>query len=66
MKIYLNSKWVELKSSNTIAEILKELNIKPDGIAVAVDYQIVSKNNYEKTKINDGDKIEIVQAVQGG
>jgi len=66
MKVNVNSKEIELDKSMTIAEIIIKLGIKSVGIAVALNYEIVSKKDYDKTKVKDGDKIEIIQAVQGG
>lgn len=66
MQIHLNGKLIELKLNKTIAELIKELGIKSEGIAVALNFEVVSKNNFDKTFVKDGDKIEIIHAVQGG
>jgi len=34
--------------------------------AVAVNNEIITKDNYESTILRDGDKIEIVKAIGGG
>ena len=47
MKVNVNSKEIELDKSMTIAEIIIKLGIKSVGIAVALNYEIVSKKDYE-------------------
>jgi sulfur carrier protein len=36
------------------------------GVAVAVNEEIVCRDDWERWSVNDGDRIEIVTAVQGG
>ncbi len=65
MKILLNAKEKEIQST-TISELLKELNLKTEGIAVALNYEVISKKNFDFAEIKDGDKVDVVKAVQGG
>lgn len=37
-----------------------------DGIAVAVNDTVVPKNEWEKRKLEQGDHVEVIKAVQGG
>ena len=37
-----------------------------DGIAVAVNGEVVPRNTWAQKEVQDGDDIEIVRAVQGG
>jgi sulfur carrier protein len=50
----------------TISELLKELKIEPGRVAVEVNLRIVKKVDYPTFRLNDGDKIEIVNFVGGG
>jgi sulfur carrier protein len=36
------------------------------GLAVAVDGEVVPRGRWEDTTLSDGQKVEVVQAVQGG
>lgn len=51
----------------SVAEILQVLNIEPrDGVAVALNDSVVSKNALENTTVHEGDRLEIIRAVAGG
>lgn len=49
--------------------LLAEMGIDPDatkGVAVAVDDTVVRRANWESCVLNDGARVEIVTAKQGG
>jgi len=52
--------------SNMLDALLKELNIPESGIAIAVNDEVVSKNNWKTISLNENDKILIITATQGG
>ena len=53
--------------SKTLSKVLNEINIiKSQNMAVAVNEEVVEKNNWESYKIKSGDIIEIVQPLKGG
>lgn len=69
MKLLVNGKEKFLnvyQKHISIEELLTFLNIKSENIAIAVNENIVSKEEWTKPVIKEGDQIEIVQAVQGG
>ena len=66
MQLNINGKQRELKTSQTIAEMVRELAIDIPHFAVALNYNVVPKSQYESTPIKEGDKVEIVHAVGGG
>ena len=66
MHLNINGKDRELKTSQTIAEMVRELAIDIPHFAVALNYNVVPKSQYESTPIKEGDKVEIVHAVGGG
>tara|TARA_B100000686_G_scaffold184730_1_gene191571 strand:- start:11606 stop:11761 length:156 start_codon:yes stop_codon:yes gene_type:complete len=49
-----------------LSKLLEVLKIQINGVAVAINMEIVSRNKYDATILNDGDEIEIVRAVGGG
>jgi len=67
IKIIVNGKEVITEVQDLIS-LLKNLNmdIKRKGIAIAINGEIIPRNEWEKTKIKEGDKIEIVHIVFGG
>lgn len=66
MKIILNGKEVELENSKTIAELILEVNVKSQLFAVEKNLEIINKEDYNTSKINKGDEIEIVSFTGGG
>ena len=53
--------------SETLSKVLNEIKIiKSQNMAVAVNEEVVEKNNWESYKIKSGDIIEIVQPLKGG
>jgi len=66
VKIMVNGKEKIVSDDTTIEGLLRELNIKPQGIAVERNLEIVPKSRYAETVLKDSDKIEIVQMVGGG
>jgi sulfur carrier protein len=65
-KIYLNGKETEIKKEITVQEFILSQGLDNKMIAVAINMKIIHKNEYCKTIINNGDKIEIVRPVGGG
>jgi thiamine biosynthesis protein ThiS len=49
----------------TVKELLELMNYTK-GIAVALNETFVLKAKYEDTKIEDGDRLDILSPVQGG
>ena len=62
----INGEEHETKSSRNLEELVKELEIKVPHFAVALNYQVVPKSQYNSVNLKEGDKIEIVHAVGGG
>ena len=65
MKITLNSKETEV-SATTIQELAKELGMPEKGIAVALSRQMVPREKWDGTKLDEGADIIIIKAVCGG
>lgn len=66
MKIRLNGEAVDIPEGSTIEEMLGQLSIKVQGIAVEVNREIVPKRLFGATALNEGDAVEIVRMVGGG
>ena len=66
MRLIVNGEVVEESYSGTVMELLDELHIKKDQVAVEVNLSIIKKDAYASFKLHDGDSIEIVKFVGGG
>lgn len=65
MKITVNSKEVET-TSQTVAELAKELDLPEKGIALAINNGLVPRTDWERKSLTEGDKIIIIKATCGG
>jgi sulfur carrier protein len=68
MRIFVNESEVALEGATDIEEVLRAVEIEPDqrGIAVAVNDHVVRRAEWNRYKVSAGDRIEVIQATQGG
>lgn len=66
MNILVNKLKTEVDPGINLYQLLEQMNISTQYIAIEVNEEIVPKSEYEKFNLNDGDKIEIVTAIGGG
>ncbi len=66
MRLKINGEIIDNLKAATVTELLGELKIKPERVAVEVNLAIVKKTDYGSFNLNDGDTIEIVNFVGGG
>lgn len=50
----------------TLMELLGELAIKKEAVAIEVNNIVIRKKDYDSFKLSDGDRVEIVNFVGGG
>lgn len=53
-------------SPTTLQDMLTRLDISEKGIAVAVNNQIISKSDWNRRELAEGENILIIRATQGG
>jgi sulfur carrier protein len=68
MTIELNGDLVELETPATVAVAVERLGADPErrGLAVAVDGEVVPRSAWDRTQLSDGQRVEVVGAIQGG
>ena len=69
MKLRVNGEEKFLNNSNkesTLTEVLNQLGYKSNTIIVELNNLIVNYESWQKNKVKDGDKLEIVSIVGGG
>ncbi|OBH01004.1 thiamine biosynthesis protein ThiS [Mycobacterium sp. E136] len=65
MKVLVNDEAVEVDAATTVSALLERLGFPEKGIAVAVDWSVLPKSEWD-TALCDGARVEVVTAVQGG
>jgi sulfur carrier protein len=68
MTIELNGEPVELAEEATVAAAVEQTGSPTDraGIAVAVDGEVVPRSKWGQTPLRNGQRVEVVGAIQGG
>ena len=68
MTIELNGEAVELESGARVADAVERAGAGGGerGVAVAVDGEVVPRSAWQETELREGQRIEVVVAVQGG
>lgn len=65
MNIYLNHQAKTVPNTQTLAELLTDINAQPP-FAVAINKTFVPKGRYADTTLQPNDHVDVVQPVVGG
>ena len=66
VSIRVNSQHRRVPKGISIADLALELGLEPTKVAVERNLEIVPRSAYGKTRLTDGDRIEIVHFIGGG
>lgn len=66
MTLTINGEDREFSAIQTLTELVAELGMKPDRVAVELNRELIRRDLWSATKLSDGDKLEIVHFVGGG
>ena len=66
MKIIVNGENKEINPNTTIKTLIQMLQVENKVMAVAVNMQVVKKEDWDKYIIKENDKIELLHFVGGG
>ncbi len=68
MTILLNGEARELAPGTTVRGLLDALEVPGGarGVAVAVDAEVVPRGEWETTELDEGARVEVLRAIQGG
>lgn len=64
--VVLNGEARELGEPATVADAVAAAEAPERGVAVAVDGEVVPRGAWGQTALDDGQKVEVLRAVQGG
>lgn len=66
IRVTINGRDLELREPISLARYIEERGLAGRRLAVAHNGDVVPRNDYATTIINDGDTLEIVRPVGGG
>ena len=67
MEVRINGKETEVHQSMSIVDYLTSIGFdKKISIAVAINGEIIPKEEYSETQLKNGDSMEVVRAIGGG
>lgn len=66
MRVYLNGESRDVRESLTLAELVSKLDLPALRIAVELNRSVVRRRDWDRTKLSEGDRIEVVHFVGGG
>lgn len=69
MKLQMNGEdrdFSDTPTPFTVAALVETLGMKSDRVAVELNFDIVPRDRWAATALNDGDRLEIVHFVGGG
>ena len=65
-EILLNGESHVLQGADTVAALVQQLDLHNQRIAVELNHESVLRSEYAGTRLNAGDRVEIVHAIGGG
>ncbi len=66
MEIKLNGKVRDVSDGATVRQLLDELRLQPERVAVQVNLDIVKRERYAETTLRPGDAVEVLTFMAGG
>ncbi|ROO83872.1 sulfur carrier protein [Actinocorallia herbida] len=71
MRVHVNGDLRDLAAGTTVADVVagtagRSAAAEGRGIAVALNDEVVRRAAWPATPVNEGDRVEIITAVQGG
>ncbi|PIV35692.1 MAG: thiamine biosynthesis protein ThiS [Lysobacterales bacterium CG02_land_8_20_14_3_00_62_12] len=66
MTIFLNGKPLPISPGQTVSDLLQQLGLTEQRVAVEVNRCIVARSQHASTLLHPEDRVEIVRAIGGG
>ncbi|MFF3941183.1 sulfur carrier protein ThiS [Streptomyces phaeofaciens] len=64
--ISVNGERREVASGTALDSVVRSLTPAPSGVAAALNETVVPRARWSDTALSDGDRVEVLTAVQGG
>lgn len=67
MKLVINGKEEQVSDNLSVVQLLKEKNVEmPEMVSVELNGEILKRDQFEKTKVKEGDKVDFLYFMGGG
>jgi sulfur carrier protein len=66
IQVIVNDEPCQVEPGTTVAGLMAVLGSGRRGVAVAVAAEVVPRSAWERFELADGDRVEVLHAVQGG
>jgi sulfur carrier protein len=66
IKIYVNGEARTWRTGATVADLLQDLAIKTERVAVELNLEILDRAVFDQHMLKDGDQVEILGFIGGG
>lgn len=66
MRVYVNGEAKEISAPLSLSELINQLDLPATRIAVELNRNVVRRNDWSATMLQDDDRLEIVHFVGGG
>ncbi|MFF4605462.1 sulfur carrier protein ThiS [Streptomyces sp. NPDC001339] len=66
LSVSVNGEAREIPGGLTLDRLVATLSTAPSGVAAAVNDVVVPRTRWSATPLGDGDRVEVLTAVQGG
>ena len=66
MKLKVNGKEERVQEGCSLYGLVQRLGLHADGVAIALNQQVVPRSQHSCVMLKEADRVEIVQAVGGG
>lgn len=66
VEVVINGKPRQLPREMNVVDLLEYLGVRRDGVAVAINGEVVLREEWAQTVVRAGDRVEVVHMVGGG
>lgn len=66
LKVLVNGRQREVSPGTALDALVRSLTAAPSGVAAALNETVVPRARWSSTPLSEGDRVEVLTAVQGG
>ena len=66
IQIHVNGDSRDLRADATVGDLLRELAIKTERVAVELNLEILDRKEFDQRSLTQGDRVEILSFIGGG